>query len=500
MYHPEPSDLLMGASVPHDFKVLKSQTSKTDEIMDKDKALTESLATSINSFHDICHKHQKESPDECSVKCLMSGYLLGAMTGKGGCINIQESLFPNMSDFGFHAIHPRNIKEECEIILTAVGTRIQAAETSGIKDTEIAGLEGAEGNAEIQDAEKAETQALRGQVDVSSLTAYLSGLEIELIGVKADLGKYRNFTVWLSRLQKTLDEIKNAANVNDMQSYHSELKRLMEAEMPELYRRLKKDRLYFDFVKCIFLLYPSLVDEITQKIEQNRNQDHYHLVIVAHGKISPFPDPYLRSLHGCYIKDIIFYSPWNCAVDATVVHRIATGTIKPSQRDFCYMNCSGSKMPTLVPDEWNKLDDHPGEIPSVDIGTLDLENGVDEQILKNWKTFVKATTGRLVIPFVPRYGETIRTIPLWVMVDVCRLGAVALNKRFTYHHAACLTKYPQHSFPKESVRKFHNQYWLFAKPSEDMMMIALGKYKDFKMSSSEFSQYSQFQDILNPLL
>ena len=162
---------MIPTSVLHHIRGLIEHFSRNYVIMNKDKALTESLVTSIKSFHGICQAmYPKESSDERSVEHLMRGYLLGAMTGKGGCINIQESLFPGMSNFGFHNIRPRNIEAIYKMTQEIISlteheliTRIQAAETSGIRKhqvSEIAGLEeGNEEKEEIQGAKRAETQA-----------------------------------------------------------------------------------------------------------------------------------------------------------------------------------------------------------------------------------------------------------------------------------------------------------------------------------------------------
>ena len=80
-------------------------------------------------------------------------------------------------------------------------------------------------------------------------------------------------------------------------------------------------------------LYTDLKEQIGRKRREQDDSEHYHLVIISHGGIYSSPDPLVIMTSG-WIKDIIFYSPWGCGVDGSVVHGIATGTINPSGCSF----------------------------------------------------------------------------------------------------------------------------------------------------------------------
>ena len=85
------------------YSFIGDSMSKADEIVNKDKTCTDSLANSIASYYDICQSiYQKESQDEDDrVEHLMSGYCLGAASQHGGYFNLPDSLLSSTSHFGF---------------------------------------------------------------------------------------------------------------------------------------------------------------------------------------------------------------------------------------------------------------------------------------------------------------------------------------------------------------------------------------------------------------
>ena len=518
---------------------VKLDMSKTAEIVVKDKALTKSLVSSIASFNAICLRWpfvpsmQSLRRDRPSEFLRMNEYFLRAtqkppfsvISSLRVCNIKWGNIYRKLAGIDM----PDSVISDAENVGTSGAERagIQLATKIATKAAKEAEIQTAE-DAEPQSGAKAEAQApertgfqlpskggehaigsviastmipsvMKEPYDTAAATLrdFSEDLSKELEDVKVNLNyEMQDFIDWLNKLEKAVEKITKATVTDrELSDLGDDLMNLMLDKMPVFHSALTRYDKKNALVKGLKRFYHEFDDELKKKHEElkkktqmKRGQRHYHLIMVSHGVISLQSDPILQLAMEC-LKDIVFYSPWGCAVDSTVVHGIATGTISPSQRRFA---------PAVSPPPgWNNLENHPGAIPAVELVALEPEHSGYQDLVR-WRTFVNANPERLVIPFMQVQGEeaqSIRSIPLWLMAGIYSLIGIVLGKSFTYHHAACLGKndnnsWHQHPLHGALAQAFDDQYCFL---DSDTIMFAPG-------IDGGYPQFGQFQTTLDPLL
>ena len=445
---------------------------------------------------------------------------------KGGIQATEKGEIQAVEKGGIHATEKGGIQavekggiqvtEKGEIQATEKGG-IQAAETGGIQSAEKGGIQATE-NGAIQAAEKGGIQpAEKGGIQpaekggipaaekggilaaeklatkdatiikklqvVASVDDFSSDLLTELKAVKADLERYQDFSDWLHKLQMFAEKIKNAPGD---QENTDEAMCILRLQLPNFVKAVENKGLQSVLRSGVGRLYNAIKIKIKEKIKNKKDFPYYQLVIVSHGRISLCHDEILRTTLGT-LTDIVFYSPWGCTVDALVVHGIATGTIEPRHRMF-----NGTSNAASVPLTFNRLSTRPnGPIPLVDLSPLKPDDG-GKVLLNRWKTLVKDTEGVLVIPIEQHEYPDVPSIPLWLMAGICAVVGLTLEKTFTYHHAACLSRSPHYA---ELVKGFDAQYCHTTDNYQDVLMSA----PDIP-GIDDRAFFAQFQATLDPLL
>lgn len=195
-------------------------------------------------------------------------------------------------------------------------------------------------------------------------------------------------------------------------------------------------------------MFVYLKEKIDEEEKKNHG-DHIHIIFVAHGRIRPPMIPASRLLPLAPLRDVILYSPWNCATTAAVTYGISTGKMKPEHRQFY---CSkkngetGSKLrpPSRLPDHWNSLRRAGGqEIPTIIVSPLHPESPVWKKYESLTKQYGPPGRNRVVIPFMVPAETTFGssgTVPVYVVT--LALSLVLLSSRFTatVHLDTCLSK------------------------------------------------------------
>lgn len=196
----------------------------------------------------------------------------------------------------------------------------------------------------------------------------------------------------------------------------------------------------------IFNLLEKEIKKNSEKKKKTIPKDEIDIVFVAHGAITEALIPSSCLLPFRNIKDVLLYSPWNCAINSYTAYGIASGRILPRHRIFycrdekCPIRHSGHK-PTPLPNDWNRMKNARGRlIPKVMVSPVGLSGD------KAWESFMvlKDKYGhqdwkRVVIPFMLP-GNMRVVLPFYVVILALSVVLFFTNLKATIHLAACLSK------------------------------------------------------------
>ncbi|KAL7378775.1 hypothetical protein ABVT39_018566 [Epinephelus coioides] len=205
------------------------------------------------------------------------------------------------------------------------------------------------------------------------------------------------------------------------------------------------------FLKLIdkFNFLKQALDEEKEKLV---NKDNIHITFVAHGSIEQemIPANTLLPLHT--IKDVVVYSPWNCAINADVAYGIAKGTIEPQHRlfrcteeDACQIPDEGHR-PTNLPNHWNSMKTAAAKrqmIPNILVSPLRKpKDGAWERFMFLQEKHGRPGINRIVIPFIlpDEWDDDVSRVPFSVVITTLSQVLKSSGYRATVHLAACLGK------------------------------------------------------------
>ncbi|XP_030264020.1 uncharacterized protein LOC115575815 isoform X1 [Sparus aurata] len=234
-----------------------------------------------------------------------------------------------------------------------------------------------------------------------------------------------------------------------------------------------KESLKENFQSLVILplvdMYRCLVEEFNKKEKLDKDFD---IIFVAHGEIDSFmfSANYLMPLPS--IRDVVLYSPWNCAINADVAYGVATGSIQPHHRVFFRIPQQGCPVPDYVdppdklPNDWNSMSEAGGSrIPRILLSPLKDPNQKPEvpgekpgDPAWNHVVFLQDRLGepgrnRVLIPFTHQpwtdFAKKIQffdktgsfdKIPFWIVTLVLSVVLEVCGYRATVHLAACLDR------------------------------------------------------------
>ncbi|XP_069193328.1 uncharacterized protein [Procambarus clarkii] len=281
----------------------------------------------------------------------------------------------------------------------------------------------------------------------------------------------------------------------------SQLMSILKQTQPEATKAIKKDDgLMFTLVWGLRNIYQYFRDYIEKEIMKKRYpRNHYDLIIISHGGIRPEPCPVPVSILSEGFRQMIFYSPWSCLVDASVVYSIGTGCIKPNNRRFFQCSSKTNVALSNLPSWWNSINKKTFHvIPTVMLHALKYNESAYQALKQLTCDCLRKrdTNTRLVVPYMAIPGIEEVSVPLWLVAVICSLIGTLLNMEFTYHHAACLSKEWGRVWPEDLITRYHQQYY-FITPVDDVAMIVTNPHPKDPYSRES---YNIFEKVVGPLL
>ena len=193
-------------------------------------------------------------------------------------------------------------------------------------------------------------------------------------------------------------------------------------------------------------MYKFLLKELKKKETFGNDFD---IIFVAHGGIDSnmFPADCLMPLTS--IRDVVLYSPWNCAINADVAYGVATGSIQPHHRVFFRIPQQGCPVPdyihppTNLPNDWNSMSEAVGSrVPRICLSPF------KEPQDPAWNDFVflqdrfgEPGRNRVLVPFTRQgWMGSFDKIPFAIVTLVLSAVLEVYGCRATVHLAACLSR------------------------------------------------------------
>lgn len=200
---------------------------------------------------------------------------------------------------------------------------------------------------------------------------------------------------------------------------------------------------FFTFVNIF-----NLVEEEIKKIKEETEEEgegEIDIVFLAHGCITEALIPSSCLLSSC-IKDVLLYSPWNCAINSYTAYGIASGRILPQHREFhcqgrtCLIPDSGHQ-PTRLPNDWNRMRNaRGGWIPNIMVSPVGKpSDGAWEDFMYLTDEFGIPDRKRVVIPFILP-GNVDVDVPFFVVTLALSVILFFTRLKATVHLSACLSK------------------------------------------------------------
>lgn len=207
---------------------------------------------------------------------------------------------------------------------------------------------------------------------------------------------------------------------------------------------------------------------VKKHIEEEDEEDHTDTVditFVAHGAIDNPMIPARCLLPLPSLKDVVLYSPWNCALMADAAYGIATGKIMPWHRVFVCSDSNSCAIPDerhspwYVPAEWNAMKKAGYQmIPNIVMAPLKIpRDGAWNSYEVLSECYGEPGINRIVIPFILPEGIEI-VVPFFVVTLALSVVLIFSRFRATLHLAACLGKYNRNGWLDEASLNMQYSY------------------------------------------
>ncbi|XP_073349711.1 uncharacterized protein [Pagrus major] len=202
-----------------------------------------------------------------------------------------------------------------------------------------------------------------------------------------------------------------------------------------------------------------LIEELKKKKEIDRRD--IDIIFAAHGEIGSFMLPASCLMPLPSIRDVVLYSPWNCAINADVVYGVATGSIQPQHRGFFCMpqRCPVPDyfhQPTNLPNRWNSMRAAEGSrIPNISVSPLkEPQDPAWNGVVFLQDRFGAPGRNRVLIPFTRQgWMGSFEKIPFLVVTLVLSAVLEAFDCRATIHLAACLSRSEGATLNEDELRR-----------------------------------------------
>ena len=242
-------------------------------------------------------------------------------------------------------------------------------------------------------------------------------------------------------------EVKRIIENSDRSS--EEKRKLIEYVIKMSQDEVVKEWLTENYDSVAFFELVDMFNFLKQELDKEKHKtdcEDIDITVVAHGAITGFMIPARCLLPLPSIKDVLLYSPWNCAINADVAYGIATGMIQPQNRSFFCMQqgCQIPHTPSNLPFYWNSMNAAKGwMIPNIIVSPLKApeDNAWNHFVLLRG-THGEPAINRVVIPFIlPRWMSFVENVPFMIVTMTMSLVLLFSSYRATVHLSACLGRY-----------------------------------------------------------
>ncbi|XP_029983477.1 uncharacterized protein LOC115414317 [Sphaeramia orbicularis] len=279
--------------------------------------------------------------------------------------------------------------------------------------------------------------------------------KLELNEIKKPFDRLRKVNLCIENPQRTSTKKKLLIDFAINSCYDEEVKQWL--------RENRKSEAFFIFVDIFNLVEKEMkkYDE-EEKKKKKTPEGEIDIVFVAHGSITEALIPSRCLLPSHSIKDVLLYSPWNCAIDSDAAYGIASGRILPKHREFycqrktCSIPDSGHQ-PTRLPKDWNRMaNTRGGLIPKIMVSPVGKpSDGAWERFMVLRDAFSISDRRRVVIPFMLP-GNVDADVPFFVFTLALSAVLSLTNLKATVHLSACLSKISEDT--ELDVNSLSNQY------------------------------------------
>ncbi|XP_029983476.1 uncharacterized protein LOC115414315 [Sphaeramia orbicularis] len=241
------------------------------------------------------------------------------------------------------------------------------------------------------------------------------------------------------------------------------INRCYDEEVKQWLRENCKSETFFIFVDIFNLVEKEMkkYDE-EEKKKKKTPEGEIDIVFVAHGSITEALIPSRCLLPSHSIKDVLLYSPWNCAIDSDAAYGIASGRILPQHREFYHRHETRSipdscLQPTRLSNDWNRMANaRGGLIPNIMVSPVGKPpDGAWEHFMQLRGEYGIPNRRRVVIPFMLPGNVHVR-VPFFVFTLALSLVLFFTKLKATVHLSACLSKRSQDT--ELDVNSLINQY------------------------------------------
>lgn len=171
--------------------------------------------------------------------------------------------------------------------------------------------------------------------------------------------------------------------------------------------------------------------------EDDDDDDELIITVIAHGAIDTHMQlPCFFHYMVPTLLSVTLYSPWGCAIDATVVHGIATNTIHIGDVEI-----NGEVRPGM-PSDWNHLPRDFQLVPTLTFYPVEVGEPCHRALLYLFSVHAASNPNGILIPYFQGEGENLLPypqIPLWLFCAAVSVCSVFFQKKIRIRVAACLS-------------------------------------------------------------
>jgi len=181
----------------------------------------------------------------------------------------------------------------------------------------------------------------------------------------------------------------------------------------------------------------SPINKYLEEEDEEQKDNDLVITVVAHGSINTslqMPSRFYYMTPS--LLSITLYSPWGCAVDASVVHGICTNTINIQNVKY-----NGDVKPE-IPAEFNKLPREMDMIPTLKFSPVRVGEDAHVALARLFQIFNENNLNGILIKYFTGKGENLLPypeVPLWLFAAAASVCSVFVSRHIRIQVASCLS-------------------------------------------------------------